>query len=182
MEEIRGITFNFDGAELKPWQVAQRLYLAGPLFRDAKTLATMWAVLESESGGFLQAWHHNVERNEDGTIKRYDADGVEAMKIKSTDLGLIQRNVVHEGGKLLAMEPVIARDFSVQLFDEHPELAHGGESALIAHQLFKLRGFQPWYAYTNGSYKKSLERGILATANYLGMAMLGNTDRFARKT
>lgn len=176
VEEIRGITWDLIGPELKPWQAAQRLYKAG--FKDAKLLATMWAVLEAESGGYIRAWHHNVTRNEDGSIFRSE-DGL--MEIKSTDLGFIQKNIVHNPKVIMSMEGGESQAFVDDLFDAFPALARADESAKIAYELFKQRGFQPWYAYSNGSYKKSLERGILAVGNYLGMALVGDSDLLMRR-
>lgn len=164
-EEIRGITWDLDGEELSPWLAAQRLYKAG--FKDAKLLCTMWAVIESESGGYLKAWHHNVERNPDGTIL-INQDGL--MEIKSTDLGFIQKNIVHNPHKFLPVEGEQSKLFVADLFESFPDLARGDKSATIAYQMYLLRGFQPWYAYSNGSYKKSLGRATVAVANYLALA------------
>ena len=69
-EEIRGVTWDFGGRQLEPWEAAQKLYVAG--FKDARQLAIMWAVIEGESGGYTRAWHHNVVRNEDGKF-RFDS-------------------------------------------------------------------------------------------------------------
>lgn len=174
-EEILGITWGLDGEELKPWQAAQRLYKAG--FKDAKILATMWAIMESESGGFLKAWHHNVVRNEDGTILRSEDN---LMEIKSTDLGFIQKNIVHSPHEIIPIDANQSQLFVDLLFNAFPELARGDESAIIAWNLYKFRGFQPWYAWSNGSYQKSLERGILATGNYLGMSLVNNSNLLKR--
>jgi hypothetical protein len=163
-EEIRGVTWDFDGEQLDPWLAAQRLYKAG--FKDAQELCVMWAVLESESGGYLKAWHHNVTRNEDGTIKLFDDY---LMEVKSTDLGFIQKNVVHNPRPLLPVEGDQSQLFVDDLFVAFPALARGDESAVIARQLFVQRGFQPWYAHTNGSYKKSMPRACAAVANFLAL-------------
>lgn len=163
-EEIRGITFGLDGEELKPWLAAQRLYKAG--FKDAKLLATMWAVIESESGGYLRAWHHNVVRNEFGTIKLAN----NLMEVKSTDLGFIQRNIVHNPHVFLPIEGNESQLFVDNLFVIHPELARADKSAEIAYQMYKQRGFQPWFAYTNKSYERNLGRACVAVANYLALA------------
>jgi len=164
-EEIRGITWDLDGAELLPWLAAQRLYKAG--FKDAKLLTTMWAIIEGESGGYLKAWHHNVQRNEDGTIFRNSAGN---MLVNSTDLGFIQKNVVHGTPVELPLTGTESKDFIATLFEIYPELARGDESAAIAFQMYKQRGFQPWYAYSNGGYKKHLPKAVLAVANYLALA------------
>ncbi len=162
--EIKGITWDLDGEQLEPWLAAQRLYKAG--FKDADTLAVMWAVIEAESGGFLKAWHHNVTRNEDGTIKIFDGY---LMEVKSTDLGFIQKNIVHDPTQLLPVEGDQSKLFVADLFEAFPELARGDESAKIAFNMWKTRGFQPWYAYSNKSYEKILGRGCVAVANYLAL-------------
>lgn len=164
IEEIRGVTWDLDGEQLKPWLVAQRLYKAG--FKDADTLAVMWAVIEAESGGYLKAWHHNVTRNEDGSIKIFPDN---LMEMKSTDLGLIQKNIVHNPTVLLPVEGNQSQLFVNDLFDAFPNLARGDKSATIAFNLWKTRGFQPWFAYTGGNYKKSLGRGFVAVANFLAL-------------
>lgn len=174
-EEIRGLTWDLNGEQLDPWQAAQRLYLAG--FKDAQLLCKFWAVLEAESGGYLRAWHHNVERLPDGTILR-DSQG--RMTVKSTDLGFIQKNIVHDE-PVKILDEAESQAFVDSLFDQHPELANGAQSAEIAYNMFKQRGFQPWYAYSNGSYKKSLERACLAVGNYLGMVFTGNKNLLQRR-
>lgn len=165
MEEIHGVTWGLDGAQLEPWQAAQRLYKAG--FADTQLLCKMLAVIRGESGWYLKAWHHNVLRDADGNIQR-TADG--KITIKSTDLGFIQRNVVHTPPKVLA--DADSQAFVDQLFLTYPELARGDESAKIAWNLYKARGFQPWYAYTNGGWKNHLEQSCLAVGNYVAMVFL----------
>jgi len=162
--ELRGVTWDLDGEQLKPWLAAQRLYNAG--FKDANLLATMWAIIEAESGGYLKAWHHNVTRNDDGTIKLFDGY---LMEIKSTDLGFIQKNITHNPKPLLPIEGDQSSLFVIDLFNAFPELARGDKSAEIAFNLYKQRGFQPWFAYSNGSYKKSLGRGFVAVSNFLAL-------------
>jgi DNA-binding transcriptional regulator of glucitol operon len=166
-EEIQHVTFDFAGERLDAWQAVQRLYLAG--FTDAKVLAIGYAVMMGESGRYLKAWHHNVVRNEDGTIKR-DADG--RFRVKSTDLGFIQKNVVHNPQPSLLDSESPA--FVDVLFEEHPELARGDESARIAWVLYLARGWQPWYAYTKGSYKRSLPGGCVAVGQFLGKVLVGS--------
>jgi hypothetical protein len=141
------------------------LYKAG--FTEVKLLAIMWAIIESESGGYLKAWHNNVMRNEDGTI--YLEDG--KMIIQSTDLGFIQKNVVHNPPVKLEPTAEKIQPFIDSLFEANPDLARGDKSAEIAYQLYKSRGFQPWYAYSNGSYKRNISRGCLAVGNMLGLIL-----------
>jgi len=162
IEEIRGVTWDLWGPELKPWLACQRLYNAG--FKDANLLATMWAVLEAESGGYLKAWHHNVTRNEDGSIFR-DAQGF--FEIKSTDLGFIQKNVVHS--PKIQMSDIESKAFVLDLFEAYPDLARADKSAAIAYDMYKQRGFQPWYAYSNDSYKKSMGRACAAVGNFIAL-------------
>lgn len=176
-ETIRGITYNFGGPELTPVQAAQRLYLAG--FKDAKDLCIAWAVMESESGGYLRAWNHNVVRDDNGDIHR-TADG--NFLIKSTDLGFIQRNVVHSSLVEMPFDSEKSQAFVDKLFEEHPMLARGDESAEIAHNLFVRRGFSPWYAYLNKSYKRNLERACLAVGNYLAMVYVGDKNLLERRS
>ena len=162
VEEIRGVTWDLWGEQLKPWIAAQRLYKAG--FKDLDTLAVMWATIEAESGGYLQAWHHNVKRNPDGSIFRSE-DGL--FEVLSTDLGFIQKNMVHNPHAILSDEesPAMVRD----LFDAFPDLARADKSAEIAHGMFLQRGFDPWYAYKNGSYKKSMGRACAAVGNFVAL-------------
>jgi hypothetical protein len=174
LEEIRDITWGFAGAQLYPWQAAQRLYKAG--FVDAKLLAVAWAVMEAESGGYLKAFHHNVRRNPDGTILRNGNQ----MTVVSTDLGFIQRNVFHSGGRQIEISAAASAAFLEALFDDNPELADGQASAEIAHDLFVDRGWQPWVAHRNLSYKRSLPRGGEAVGNYLGASLLNNHNLVRR--
>jgi hypothetical protein len=162
-EEVRGLTWDLDGEQLEPWLAAQRLYKAG--FKDADVLCTMWAIIEAESGGYLKAWHHNVKRTEDGQILYNDAN---QMTVLSTDLGFIQKNVVHDPPVLIG-SPEEAQAFVDNLWVQHPELARGDESAEIAYLMYKQRGYTPWYAFTNKSYMNSLGRGTVAVANYLAL-------------
>lgn len=168
-EEIKGVTFDFDGARLNPWQAAQRLYKAG--FVDAKLCAIGYAVMMGESGRYLKAWHHNVVRNEDETIK-YESDG--KMTIKSTDLGFIQKNIPHNPNMLVF--PQDAASFTNSLFLQYPELADGQKSAEIAWELFIDRGWQPWYAHSNGSYKNGLPSACVAVGKYLAMSLANDPE------
>lgn len=161
VEEVRGITWDLEGAKLDPWQGIQRLYLAG--FKDIRLVGTFWSVLEAESASYLMAWHHNVTRNADGSIF-VSEDGL--IEIRSTDLGYIQRNIVHEPRVQVAYEGDESRLFVHDLFASFPQLANGQKSAEIAWELFSKRGFQPWYAHSNGSYLKHMPNAPLALGNY----------------
>lgn len=161
-EEIYRVTYGLDGARLLPFQAAQRLYLAG--FREAHLLAEIAATMRAESGWYLKAWHHNVRRDADGGIAR---DSVGRMTVVSTDLGFIQRNVVHSDPKVISDEE--GADLAADLFAANPDLANGQRSAEIAWDLYEQRGFSPWYAHTNGSYVRHLPDAILAVASLLSV-------------
>jgi hypothetical protein len=163
-EEIRGVTWDATGAQLTPFQAAQRLYRAG--FEDAVELATIAAVIRAESGWYLKAWHHNVQRDGAGGIDR-DPEG--RLVVTSTDLGFIQRNVEHTPWKHVADDD--SQAFVDELFAAHPDLARADKSAAVARQLFEARGFQPWYAYSNGSYERHLGRAVLAVGNFLAVEL-----------
>lgn len=180
-EYIENVTHGFSGPRLHGWQLAQRGYLAG--FTDAKLLAVFIAVMRAESGGYLRAFHHNATRDDAGKIVRTTAeDGTELMQVRSTDLGLIQRNVVHPEPRLIAMNERAVADFVHELFERHPKLANGQESANIAWGLYEARGWQPWYAHSNGSYKKGLPSSCTAIANFLDRVLLrGSGHDIVRK-
>jgi hypothetical protein len=167
VEEIYQITWEFYGERLDPWQAAQRLYKAG--FTDAKVLAIGYAVMMAESGRYLKAWHHNVRRNDDGSIKR-DEDGL--MEVVSTDLGFIQKNVVHHPSVKLPTTGDESKEFVDGLYEKFPELARGDESAQIAYALYQDREWAPWYAYSNGSYKKGLPAACAAVGNMVAKQLL----------
>jgi hypothetical protein len=172
-EELIHITYDFDGERLEPWQAVQRLYLAG--FVDPKLLAVGYAVMMGESGRYLKAWHHNVLRNEDGTILR-SADGL--MEVKSTDLGFIQKNVVHNPHVVLPIEGDQSALFVEDLFAAYPKLARGDESAEIAYALYNSvsggvkRRWTPWYAWVNGNYRKGLPSACVAVGQFLGKVLV----------
>jgi hypothetical protein len=164
-EYLPGISYGFYGQRLDTVQRVQRLYFAG--FKDADLLALAYAVMMGESGGYLKAFHHNVERNEDGTIKREEVDGLTFMRVKSTDLGFIQRNVVHANKPLVELTEGASKAFVDDLFLANPKLANGWESCKIAWQLYQQRGFDPWYAYSNGGWKRSIGHASLAVGKWL---------------
>lgn len=164
MDPNYGIIYSFDGARLSHQQAVDRLYRAG--FHDVRELTVGFATMMGESGCYLKAWHNNCDLNDDGTVK-LDADG--KITIRSTDLGFIQRNVHHkEPVKLLPVKEDVAAFIAV-LYQEHPELANAGESALIARQLYEAAGhsWKPWFAWVNGSYRRSLPTACRAVEQYL---------------
>lgn len=170
-EYIKDVTHGFAGPRLDGWQLAQRGYRAG--FTDAKVLAIFVAVMRAESGGYLRAYHNNVAREEDGSISRFEAeDGTQLMQVRSTDLGLIQRNVPHDPPRMIAMDGQSVAFFINELFAEHSDLANGQESADVARTLYvrsvrEGRPWAPWVAYRNGGYRNGLPSACTAIANYL---------------
>lgn len=173
-EELIHITFDFDGERLEPWQAVQRLYLAG--FVDPKLLAVGYAVMMGESGRYLKAWHHNVLRNEDGTILR---DALGRMTVKSTDLGFIQKNIVHSPARALEIDADVSGAFVDELFAANPRLARGDQSAAIAYALYNSvtgggvkRLWSPWYAWVNGNYRKGLPSACVAVGQFLGKVLV----------
>lgn len=159
-EEIRGVTWELGGWRLYPRQKAQYAYAGG--FKDLEHLYTAIATFDGESGGYLKAWHINVARNPDGTILR-DEQG--RFLAKSVDLGWIQKNI-DLGGKLLHDSESAA--FVEEVFTKgHPELARPLYSATVAYEMFLRRGWDPWYAYLNGGYKRHLGNAALAVGNHI---------------
>jgi hypothetical protein len=159
-EEIRGVTWDLGGWRLYPRQKAQYAYGGG--FADVKLLQDAIATFDGESGGYLKAWHYNVRRNDDGTIFRDDEGRFIA---KSVDLGWIQKNILLMNKALHDEE---AADFVEEIFTQgHPELARPLFSATIAYEMYLVRGWEPWYAYTNGGYKRHLGKSCLAIGNWL---------------
>jgi hypothetical protein len=158
-QEIRGQTWDLDGVQLQPFQAAQRLYNAG--FKDAKILVEMCAIY-GESGWYLKAWHHNVERDEDGQISLDDSG---RMTIKSTDLGFIQKNYIWLTP--VKCQPIEGQFWADKGFELRPDLAKGDSSADIAYDLYQLRGFQPWYAHAYWTRHKA--RSVEAVADFLAV-------------
>lgn len=171
-EEIRGITYDFDGVELAEWQAIQRLYRAG--FKDLVVLGIMFAIIEGESGSFTKAWHANVKRDENGMIVRQQTDGVDYMQVQSIDLGFIQRNV-NVTDEWVEMHPEAMGEWVNQMWDMYPNLSDAQLSAEAAYDLYQLRGFQPWYAYKPGTtafYGKKRRAGK-AIANFYERTQVG---------
>lgn len=154
-----GIIWSLDGPQLAPWQAADRLYQGG--FTDPLLLAEGCAVMKAESGWYLKAWHINPVYDEDGMIV---VDETGLMTVKSVDLGFIQRNVPTPNVKV-EMAPGPAQAFVDGLFKANPKLSNGVESSKIAFQLYQQRGWQPWYAWTNGFHRQYLDDGALAVGN-----------------
>jgi hypothetical protein len=63
-----------------------------------------------------------------------------------------------------------------ELFEQNPDLADGQKSADMAWELFQTRGWQPWYAHTNGSYKKGLPSACVAVGKYLAKVLVGDPE------
>lgn len=159
-EEIRGVTWDLGGWRLYPRQKAQYAVAGG--FEKIDDLYEAIATFDGESGGYLKAWHYNVKRNADGTILR-DAEG--RFTAKSVDLGWIQKNIAL-GDKLL--HDAEAAAFVEEVFTQgHPDLAKPLYSATVAYEMFLARGWDPWYAYLNGSYKRYIGGAALAIGNWI---------------
>jgi hypothetical protein len=179
-EYLENISYGFYGPRLDPVQRMQRLYGGG--FKDAALLVVAYSVMMGESGGYLKAFHHNVEREEDGTIKRFVVDGKTYMKVKSTDLGFIQKNTPHSPARMVEMTEEASLAFVDELFEKNPELANGYESAEIAWQMYntvvggKKREFTPWIAYTNKNYKKSLAHASVSLGKWAANKFINDPE------
>jgi len=173
VDEIRGVTWDLAGERLMPFQAAQYLYKAEAKindvvsrpFRDAKTLMTGCAVMGGESAWYTKAWHANVARNADGMILRPQPG---FLTVKSIDLGWIQRNAELEDTDI-ADDAV--KDLVAELFDDaaYGYLDRPGLAANEAARLYTQRGWQPWYAYANGGWKRHLPMAGQAVANFLAV-------------
>lgn len=161
-EEIRGVTYDFDGARLEYFQMAQRFWKAG--FKDLELLVECVATMYGESGGYLKAWHHNVVRDSDGNIQR-DAQG--RLGIKSTDCGLVQHNMPFPSPVWVADD--VAANVAETLFAENPELTDGQKQANWAFGMWKNRGFQPWYAHEFWQTPGKLKMAVHAVADFLSV-------------
>lgn len=73
----------------------------------------------------------------------------------STDWGLFELNDQKRKGPAL-------EDFKAKALD-------ATKAVVIARQLYVDRGFQPWAAYSNGSYEKFIPRACIAVANMLAV-------------
>lgn len=173
-EEIRGVTWDLWGEELTHEQTIQRILVGGFPIQGGVAL-TMFCIVEGESGEYQRAWHINVKRDSDGNIFRVTIDGKECMIPLSIDLGFIQYNVPIEAGTYLEMTPDAVEAFVESKFDEHPELADPFQSAVLAYELYKRRGFSPWYAYKPGTLKwrRTKKYGAKAFANWLVHSFVG---------
>ncbi len=182
MEHIEWVNYGFYGERFDSVQRMQRLYNTRDNtwgFKDAMVLVVAYATMMGESGGYLKAFHHNVERNEDGIIKRFDqGDGKEYMRVKSTDLRFSQKNTVHTPTPLVEMTKEASLAFVDQLFVENPKLCNGWDSCKIAWNMYNTAGkkFTPWYAYTNGNYKKGLPGACVALGKLAANKYLNDPD------
>jgi len=179
MEHIIWVNYGFYGERLDTVQRTQRLYNTKDRtwgFKDVFTLAIAYAVMMGESGGYLKAFHHNVERDAEGNIVRHIIDNKEHMKVKSTDLGFIQKNTPHSPNVMIEMTKEASLEFVDELFISNPALCIGWDSCKIAYNMYLNRGFSPWYAYTNGSYKKSLDQASVAVGKLAANKFLGDSD------
>lgn len=156
LPEQRGVTWDLEGWRLYPFQQAQFLYGAG--LTDASELATMIAVLHAESGAYLLAWHHNVEEM-----------GEDEMTVKSTDLGWMQRNVVHSPPVTIPKSG--GRQLAHDLFVAYPNLGKARPSATLAKQFYDNYSFSRWYAWLNGSWENHRGHAVLAVGNFLAVKL-----------
>jgi len=179
MEEIRGITWDFWGVELSHEQTIQRILLGGFPIQGGVALK-MFAIVEGESGEYTKAWHANVVRDPDGNITR-DENG--EMTIKSIDLGFMQFNINVTPNVKMPFDIIMMAEFVEMMYDDHPEYADPWESSRLAYELYKRRGFQPWYAYKPGTeeFKKKMRYGALAFGNWLAHSYVGRKDPFDPK-
>jgi hypothetical protein len=185
MEHLEGVNYGFYGARLDTVQRMQRLYNTKDNtwgFKDAMLLTLAYAVMMGESGGYLKAYHHNVERDVAGNIVRHDVDGKECMKVKSTDLGFIQKNTPHSPARLVEMTEEASLAFVDELFVANPALCNGYESCKIAWNLYKSRGnFSAWYAYINGGYKRSLPLACVAVGKFAANKYLNDPEYVTKR-
>lgn len=159
MESIRGVTWQLDGFRMQPRQTAYYLHLAG--FQDATDLAVGVAVMAAESSWYLKAWNLNVVRDEAGQIVETDGK----MRVRSADLGWIQRNV--QVNRDVEKSEAGAEALVAELFTTHEPLSRPLPSARVARSLFLERGWQPWVAHLNGSWWRYRGDAALAVGNFL---------------
>lgn len=171
VEELEGITWGFRGQRLDGWQSIQRLYLGG--FKDAVLLGIAHAVMTAESGRYLEAFHLNVVRSSDGAIVRTDEG---KMIVKSIDLGYCQFNTPLDPWRELEMTRESTTSFVDEMYLRYPEYTRADTSAELAKDMYDRRKWQPWYAFSNGSYKKGLPSSCSAIGNYLGMRYVGDRE------
>lgn len=126
-----------EGKQLLPREVALLLWNAG--WTNADNLMIMLATSMAESALFTQAWNFNPP--------------TERMPNGSYDWGLYQLN---DGGKTGAEQA----SFKIMAFDPVKATAK-------AREMYDARKFQPWYAYTNGSWEKFIIQATTGVANML---------------
>ncbi len=182
-EEIRGITWDLWGKELTHVQTVQRIVDAGFPIKGGVAL-TMFCIVEGESGEFQRAWHANVKRNEDGSIDRIKEVGRTFMHVKSIDLGFMQFNVdVGEENARVEMSKDSASEFVDAMFNAlGPDYADPLVSSVMAFELYKRRGFQPWYAYKPGTpeWRAKKRYGALAFSQWLVNSFVGRDPETGR--
>lgn len=193
MEEIRNITWGLWGAELSHVQTIQRIITAGfPIWKadpqPHSPALEMFAIVEGESGEYQRAWHSNVRRhdNEDKTIIRYEQTGtgfvpipigetrdLEFMYVKSIDLGFMQMNKLVNQFVEMGFEAV--EDFVNAQFAKYPGLDSPVESCKQALAMWKVRGFQPWYAWQPGTerFRNKKRYGAVAFGQWLVNSFVG---------
>lgn len=196
LEEIRGVTWDLqvagDGEDMPNWMIFRRL-AATPFWHEGpNTVLNMFAITQGESGGWLKAYHLNVERepadaNGHRLIKRYPpatTGGPDRMMVKSVDMGLMQINMVQNPPFLLDMTQAAVTTWMISMYEQYPGLARADESLEIAWQKYKNNkaaggsGYGPWYAYQPGTDRWRMKKryGSQAMAEFLIRDYVGKVD------
>jgi hypothetical protein len=184
------------GTQIQPREIVEACYALG--WVDALDLVTMVATILSESQGYDRAYNDNVSRlgsaqinatvrnaetgepvvvvsksgewvlirHEDGTQENYP---VEAQVVTSRDIGLCQINTP---------AAKIGTDEEERLYDWHYNLVRA--RALYdtkTNTAGAIRGFTPWYGYTNEVYLRDsyIKRAARGVGNFVAEMLLERT-------
>lgn len=131
------------GKRWLPRDVSKLCYENG--WKDPINLTLFVATIGGESAFYEEA---EGDPHDDGTI----------------DLGLFQLNSIHahewamtdEAFKAMAFDPSVAIVYARKLWNLAK--SHGGS------------GFEPWYAYSNGGYKRHMLGAIVGVGNFLAVS------------
>ena len=196
LEEIRGVTWDLqvagDGEDMPNWMIVRRLAQSPFWAEGPNVVLNMFAITQGESGGWLKAYHLNVERepadaNGHRLIKRYpplEPGGPDRMKVKSVDMGLMQINIVLPVPMLIDMTTDAITVWMQKMYSDRPDLARADESIEIAWQKYKNNkaaggtGYGPWYAYQPGTDRWRMKKryGSQAVAEFLLRDYVGKVD------
>lgn len=196
LEEIRGVTWDLqvagDGEDMPNWMIVRRLAQSPFWAEGPNVVLNMFAITQGESGGWLKAYHLNVERepadaNGHRLIKRYpplEPGGPDRMKVKSVDMGLMQINIVLPVPMLIDMTTDAITAWMQKMYSDRPDLARADESIEIAWQKYKNNkaaggtGYGPWYAYQPGTDRWRMKKryGSQAVAEFLLRDYVGKVD------